>query len=74
MENIDDTQEEQEMEVVDQIDFVLRNLDLHPIPGYVVGTLCQARRYIDALEQEVINLNNKNVLEPVEESSALQEN
>jgi hypothetical protein len=74
MENIDNTQEDQAMEVTDQIDFILRNLDLHPLPGYVVGTLCQARRYIDALEQEIINLNNKHVLEQQEMSHTQQEN
>jgi hypothetical protein len=74
MENIDNTQEDQAIEVTDQIDFVLRNLDLHPLPGYVVGTLCQARRYIDALEQEIINLNNKHVLEQQEMSHIQQEN
>lgn len=42
--------------VSDQIDYILQNLDVTPLPGHVVATLCQSRRYIKYLENEFVNL------------------
>lgn len=42
--------------VSDQIDYILHHLDVTPLPGHVVATLCQSRRYIKYLENEFINL------------------
>ena len=46
-------QSEETFGVKDQVDIILRDLDIDPLPGRVIGTLCQLRRYIDQLEGEL---------------------
>lgn len=55
--------------VLEQIDYILQNLDVVPLPGHVVATLCQSRRYIQYLETEVI----KNMQQPVQHEAELAE-
>lgn len=62
MENSTNTQiedgENKFLNVKDQIDLILYDLDIEPLPGRVIGTLCQLRKYINSLEDELQFLSN----------------
>jgi len=55
---MDNTQNKESdiISIPDQIDYILQNLDVTPLPGHVIATMCQSRRYIKYLENEFINL------------------
>jgi hypothetical protein len=68
---MDDTQNNEGdiISVSEQIDYILQNLDVVPLPGHVVATLCQSRRYIQYLEAEVL----QNMAQPIQNEIKLVE-
>jgi hypothetical protein len=52
MDNIEKT-EGDIISIFNQIDYILQNLDVEPLPGHVIATLCQSRRYINSLEHDL---------------------